>query len=158
MRASQFTPTVLVADDDPDDRLMIREAFEECVIGCRLCFVKDGVELMEHLRTTCDPTDASSTPFPNLILLDLNMPLKDGRQTLKEIKSSPDFRAIPTVILTTSRNEDDIAACYDQGANSYIVKPASYSDLLGIADTLRQYWMEAVTLPIKPECHDQNRP
>nr|WP_297401162.1 response regulator [uncultured Marinobacter sp.] len=158
MRVAQFAPTVLVADDDPDDRLMIQEAFEERVTGCRLYFVEDGAELMEYLRKTYDPTDTSGNQCPNLILLDLNMPLKDGRQALREIKSNPDFRAIPTVILSTSQNEDDIAACYDLGANSYIVKPASYSDLLGITDTLRQYWMDTVELSIKRERHDKYRP
>lgn len=158
MATPERSPYVLVADDDPDDRLLIREAFEERCIRCQLCFVRDGVELMEHLRASTGRSKTTANRCPDLILLDLNMPLKDGRQTLEEIKSDPDFRAIPTVILTTSQNEDDIATCYDLGANSYIVKPASYSDLLGVADTLKHYWMDTVALPIKHERHDKKRP
>jgi len=144
MPAPQFTPLVMVADDDPDDQLMIRDAFEECWAECKLCFVHDGVELLTHLKNT--GSDAGQRR-PDLILLDLNMPRKDGRQTLADIKSSPDFKSIPTVMLTTSQNEDDIASCYDLGANSYIVKPTRYADLLDVAKSLKHYWVNTVELP-----------
>ena len=131
---------------------MIGEAFEERCTGCQLCFVNDGVELMAHLNNARGKTGRR----PDLILLDLNMPRKDGRQTLADIKSDPDLRSIPTVILTTSRNEDDIAGCYDLGANSYIVKPTRYSDLLDVASSLKHYWVDTVELPFKHERHDKS--
>ena len=143
--------TFFIVDDDIDDQELFIEAVSEVDRSISCIPVSNCEEALAVLKST-------KTDLPDMIFLDLNMPLKDGRQALREIKSNPDFRAIPTVILSTSQNEDDIAACYDLGANSYIVKPASYSDLLGITDTLRQYWMDTVELSIKRERHDKYRP
>ncbi len=149
-------PMVLIADDDPDDRLMITEAFTERCRGCRLGFAQDGVQLMRILNRE-EPLPGSKDVMgenPDLILLDLNMPLMDGREALKEIKSNPTLRHIPTVVMTTSDNEDDIRFCHEAGANSYIVKPSSYSELLDIVSVLKSYWIDTVVLPMKQACHD----
>lgn len=133
-------PLILIADDDPDDQLLIREAFEERCKSCQLCFVANGVELMTMLKRYSADNLPGGCPLPDLILLDLNMPLKDGRQALTEIRSDPALRQLPTVIMTTSKNEDDVSFCQSRGANDYIVKPNSYSDLLAIVDSLKPYW------------------
>lgn len=133
-------PLILIADDDPDDQLLIREAFEERCKNCQLCFVSNGVELMTLLRGDSAQALPEGCPTPDLILLDLNMPLKDGRQALIEIRSDPALSQLPTVILTTSKNEDDVNFCQSRGANDYIVKPNSYSDLLAIVESLKTYW------------------
>lgn len=148
MDNQNVTPFVLIADDDPDDRLLIRDAFDERCSECLLCFVQDGEELMRLLNG--DPeaaTPESCCGLPDLILLDLNMPLKDGRQALQEIKSDPRLRKLPTVVLTTSKSEDDVDECYERGANSYIIKPARYSELLGVVESLKTYWVDTVRLP-----------
>lgn len=138
-------PTVLIADDDPDDRLMMQEAFAERYRECRVCFAHDGAQLMRIL---------DQEELPDLILLDLNMPFKDGREALKEIKSSSALRHIPTVIMTTSDNEEDIRFCYHAGANSYIAKPSTYSEILDIVSVLKSYWIDTVILPKKSERHE----
>ena len=149
-------PVILIAEDDPDDRLMLKEAFAERCHGCRICFAHDGVQLMRILNREEQLPDGHNESFacPDLILLDLNMPLKDGREALQEIKSSPRLRAIPTIVMTTSGNEDDIRDCYNAGANSYIVKPTSYTGLLDIVSSLTNYWATTVSLPKRPERHD----
>lgn len=134
-------PMVLIADDDPDDQLMIREAFEERCSDCELRFVCNGVELMAYLRKKPDQSQpAGHCPLPDLLLLDLNMPLMDGRQSLIEIRSDPAFNRLPTVILTTSSNDDDKSFCLAEGANDYIVKPSRYIELLNIVASLQAYW------------------
>ncbi len=146
---------VLIADDDPDDRLLIREAFEERCRACTLYFVQNGDEVLRFLRQPA-PRPGRSHPgrLPDLILLDLNMPLKDGRETLREIKADPLLQAIPTVILTTSRDEDDISSCRQQGASGYLIKPTRYSELLDLVTQLQQNWIETLkTLP-GLESHD----
>lgn len=155
MREHAIAPFILVADDDPDDCLMIREAFEERCRECQLCFVHDGEELMRFLRGEHDqhPTGSRAEELPDLILLDLNMPLMDGRQALQEIKSDPRLRRVPTVILTTSGDEADIAGCYRNGANSYIIKPTRYSELIELAEALKNYWVDTVALPRKVDHH-----
>lgn len=153
-KPSKFA-VVLIADDDPDDRLMIQEAFEERCGACSLYFVQDGVEALGFLRSDCpEATPAHPGRLPDLILLDLNMPLKDGRETLREIKSDPLLQAIPTIILTTSRDEDDRASCNQQGASGYFIKPTRYSDLLELAAILKRTWIDPLKpLPI-PERYD----
>ncbi|MDL0431972.1 response regulator [Marinobacter sp. TBZ242] len=150
-------PIILIADDDPDDRLMMRDAFAERCRDCRMCFAHDGAELMSILNGKEPLLEDIESPcvYPDVILLDLNMPLKDGREALREIKSSPRLRTIPTIVMTTSADEDDIRYCYQAGANSYIVKPSTYSELLDVVSSLTNYWATTVTLPGRPERHDR---
>ncbi|MFW6240471.1 MAG: response regulator [Thermodesulfobacteriota bacterium] len=136
-----------MADDDPDDRLMAREAFEESRLANRLFFVHDGEELMDYLFRRGDFADPARSPRPGVILLDLNMPRKDGREALGEIKTDPDLRRIPIVILTTSKAEEDILRSYDLGANSFITKPVTFESLLNVVRTISSYWFEIVELP-----------
>lgn len=139
--------TILMADDDPDDRQMTREAFEESYLANDLRFVVDGVELLDYLHHRGKYSDPASSPRPGLILLDLNMPKKDGREALREIKADPRLRNIRVVILTTSKAEEDILRSYDLSASSYITKPVTFEALLDVVKTLGKYWLEIVELP-----------
>jgi len=139
--------TILMADDDADDRLMTREAFQECRLGTQLQFVADGQELMDYLNRRGKYADEVLYPMPGLILLDLNMPRKDGREALREIKSDPALRKIPVVVVTTSKAEEDVAASYCDGANSFITKPVSFVALIEVVRTLGKYWLQIVDLP-----------
>jgi two-component system response regulator len=139
--------TILVADDDPDDRLMTREAFSENRIGNDLRFVEDGVELMDYLYRRDKFADPAASPRPSLLLLDLNMPRKDGWEALKEIKSDPAFRGLRIVILTTSKAEQDILRGYDLSVASYITKPVTFESLIEVVRVLGKYWLEIVELP-----------
>lgn len=139
--------TILMADDDEDDRLMTKEAFEEAKLVNELRFVEDGEELLDYLYHRGKYTDPESFPRPGLILLDLNMPRKDGREALKDIKSDPDLRQIPIVVLTTSKAEEDIYRSYDLGVNSFITKPVSFEGMVFVITTLAQYWFQIVKLP-----------
>jgi two-component system response regulator len=141
--------TVLMADDDPDDCLFVKEAFTETRMAKNFHCVEDGQELLEYLRRWGKYADPSLFPYPDLILLDLNMPRKDGRETLTEIKADPDFRTIPIVILTTSRDEKDIAGSYELGASSFITKPAQFEGFMDFAKTVGKYWFELVNLPVR---------
>jgi CheY-like chemotaxis protein len=135
---------ILMADDDEDDRLNTAEAFREHHLANDFHTVNDGEELMLFLRRKGKYADA---PRPGLILLDLNMPRKDGREALREIKTDPALRSIPVVILTTSREEEDILRTYDLGANSFISKPVGFDSLVQLASTMTQYWFQLVELP-----------
>ena len=137
MATVPYKPTILVAEDDPDDQILLRDAFEERLADCKLCFVSNGVELMDRLKHRTSKPDPV---LPDLLLMDLNMPLKDGRQSLREIRSNPGLRHLPTVVMTTSKSEEDRSYCLSHGADAFIVKPASYTDLLDIVDSLRGYW------------------
>src|SRR5687767_8948579 len=139
--------TILIADDDADDRLMAREAFEESRLSNDLRFVEDGVELMDYLKREGKYSDPSVSPRPGLILLDLNMPKKDGREALKEIKANPALKSIRVVILTTSKAEEDIYRTYDLSAASYITKPVTFAGLVEVIRVLGKYWLEIVELP-----------
>jgi two-component system response regulator len=139
--------TILMAEDDPDDRQMTREAFEESHLANDLRFVGDGVELLDYLHHRGKYSDPASSPRPGLILLDLNMPKKDGREALREIKADPRLRNIRVVILTTSKAEEDILRSYDLSASSYITKPVTFEALLDVVKTLGKYWLEIVELP-----------
>ena len=139
--------TILMADDDPDDRLLVRDAFDEIRLSNPLVFVEDGVELMDYLRRRGAYAHLAGTPLPGLILLDLNMPKKDGREVLKEIKQDLALRTIPIVILTTSNVEEDILRTYDLDTNSYIIKPVTFDKLVEIVSKVTQYWLEIVRLP-----------
>ncbi|MDP3563936.1 MAG: response regulator [Methanoregula sp.] len=139
--------TILIAEDDDDDFLLVKEAFEESRLPHEIYRARDGEELLEFLLHKGDFTDRESSPRPMLILLDLNMPKKDGREALAEIKAHPDLRKIPVVILTTSRADEDIIRTYDLGVNSFIRKPVDFSEFVGIIRTLSVYWFEIVELP-----------
>ncbi len=141
------TITILMADDDPDDRLMTRDALEEARLGNDVRFVEDGEELMDYLRHRGKYSSQQDSPRPGLILLDLNMPKKDGREALAEIRSDPNLRQIPVVVLTTSKAEEDIYRTYDLGVNSFITKPVSFEGLVEVMRTVGKYWFEIVKLP-----------
>lgn len=147
MSLNKKLPIILVAEDDADDRLMMREALEEDLIVENLRFVEDGEELMDYLLHTGQYKDFHKFPRPGLILLDLNMPKKDGREALREIKANPKLRQIPIVVLTTSRAEEDIYRTYDLGVNSFISKPVSFEALVSLMQTLNNYWFKTVELP-----------
>ena len=139
--------TILMADDDPDDRVLIQEAFEESKLNNHLFYVKDGEELLDYLEQRGKYAAPIEAPRPDLILLDLNMPKKDGREALKEIKADPELRQIPIVVLTTSHVEEDIYHTYDLGGSSYITKPTTFDGLVEVIQSLSSYWGETVQLP-----------
>lgn len=149
--------TILVADDDADDRMMIRDALEENRLANDLRFVEDGEELMDYLHRRGRYTDPTRCPRPGLILLDLNMPKKDGREALKEIKSDPALREIPVVVLTTSKAQEDIYRTYDLGSNSFITKPVTFDSLVQVTRSLGQYWFGIVELPLGTEKRGRDR-
>jgi CheY-like chemotaxis protein len=150
-RSKNATPiTILMADDDADDRQLTREALEDARLINDIRFVENGEELLEYLRRQGKWAAPADSPRPGLILLDLNMPRKDGRTVLKEIKQDPEFRTIPVVILTTSKSDEDVYRSYDLGVNSYIVKPVTFEALVDILQTLEKYWFEIVELPGLP--------
>ena len=139
--------TILVADDDAEDRMLVAEAFAENQLAHSLRFVKDGEQLMDYLHHRGQYTDPESAPRPGLILLDLNMPRKDGRQALQEIKGDPALRQIPIVVLTTSRAEEDVFHSYDLGVSSFITKPVTFTALVELVKMLSMYWFGLVELP-----------
>jgi CheY-like chemotaxis protein len=139
--------TILIADDDEEDRMMIRDAFEENRLANDLRFVENGEDLMDYLTCQGKYRAIESSPIPGLILLDLNMPKKDGREALKEIKNNPELRGIPIVVLTTSKTEEDVYRTYDLGVNSFITKPVTFDSLVSITKDLGRYWFEIVELP-----------
>jgi two-component system, response regulator len=139
--------TILLADDDPDDRMLARDALDESRLANDLHEVVDGEELLEYLRRQGKYADPASAPRPGLILLDLNMPRKDGREALREIKADPELRSIPVVVLTTSQAEEDIYRTYDLGVSSFITKPVSFEGLVSVMKALGRYWFEIVELP-----------
>ncbi|MBD1880242.1 MULTISPECIES: response regulator [unclassified Coleofasciculus] len=138
-----------MADDDEDDRLLAKDALEECRLANDLHFVVDGEDLMDYLYHRGKYTQLIKSPRPGLILLDLNMPKKDGREALQEIKADPELRPIPVVVLTTSKAEEDIYRSYGLGANSYIAKPVTFESLVSVMKALGKYWFEIVELPLK---------
>jgi CheY-like chemotaxis protein len=135
---------ILMADDDADDRLMAKEALEVSGLRNEIRFVEDGVELLKYLLQQGRYQEA---PRPGLILLDMNMPRKNGREALSEIKTHPELKRIPVVILTTSQAEEDVKVGYDLGANSYITKPVTFEGLVKVMQTLSSYWLEIVRSP-----------
>ena len=138
---------ILIADDDPDDRQMTKEALEENYLLNSLHFVEDGEQLIDYLKRRGKYQDPLTSPRPGLILLDLNMPRKDGREALNEIKSDPELKSIPVIIFTTSKAEEDIIKSYNLGVNCFITKPVTFSGLLDVARSIGQYWFEIVELP-----------
>lgn len=137
---------VLAAEDDPDDRLLVSEAFVEADLPCRLDFVEDGDSLLAYLLGK-EPYADKAEVRPSLILLDLNMPGKDGREALAELKAHPQLRRIPVVVMTTSKAEQDILRSYELGVNSFIVKPITFDGLVEVVRVLGRYWLDVVELP-----------
>ena len=150
--------TILMADDDPDDCLLVGKAFKTSRLCNDLRFVQDGEELMDYLYRQGKYGGPDQAPRPGLILLDLNMPKKDGREALTEIKNDPELREIPVVVLTTSRDEEDVLKSYNLGANSYITKPVTFEGLVEVVKSLGKYWFEIVELPLAArQDHDGKR-
>jgi CheY-like chemotaxis protein len=142
--------TVLMVDDDPDDFFLVRHALGDKMKGLDLQLLEDGEELMDYLRQKGKFEEKTGALRPCLILLDLNMPKMDGREALREIRADPLLLHIPVVVFTTSNDREDIMSSYRLGANSFVVKPASYERLVAILDSLVDYWAKSVELP--PRC------
>jgi CheY-like chemotaxis protein len=142
---------ILLADDDADDREMTRRALDRNHLVSDFHTVRDGEELLDYLHRRGDFAPPALAPRPGLILLDLNMPKKDGREALAEIKADPALRSIPVVVMTTSNAEQDIACTYDLGSNSFISKPVTLAGLVDVTKVLGQYWFEIVRLPATPD-------
>lgn len=146
--------TILMADDDEEDRELTRDALSAAHLKNQLHFVGDGQELLDYLRRdgAYHGSDAAA-PRPGIILLDLNMPKKDGREALAEIKADESLRQIPVVVLTTSNDEQDVLRSYDLGVNSFITKPVTFSALVEVMSTWTRYWFEIVELPGQPSSY-----
>ena len=148
MTPTQKPNIILMADDDDDDRLLAQDALAESQVGGALRFVGNGEELLDYLCHRGKYQSPAEAPRPGLILLDLNMPLKDGREALREIKANPELRRIPVVVLTTSKADTDVGAIYDLGANSFISKPFQFEALVRVMKRLAEYWFQTVELPV----------
>jgi CheY-like chemotaxis protein len=154
MEGSGKPIVILMADDDEDDRMLTAEALEESRLSNQIHFVENGEEALDYLYRRGRYADPKLSPRPGLILLDLNMPKKDGRETLREIKADPNLRRIPVVVLTTSKAECDIYRSYDLGANTYIAKPVTFDSMVDVMRTLGKYWFTLVELPPEDCCGD----
>jgi CheY-like chemotaxis protein len=141
------SPVILMADDDTDDCLLVRDALNEACGRCDLRFVGDGEELFEYLGRDGKFAEVGAAPRPDLILLDLRMPRKDGRESLRQLKAEPRWRRIPVVVLTTSTSEDDIRFAYDHGVNSYMTKPTTFRELVDAVGLLIRYWFKLIRCP-----------
>jgi CheY-like chemotaxis protein len=144
---NQKSVVILLADDDQEDCYLIGEALNESHIPHQLILVQDGEDLLDYLNRRGKYGGAENWVRPGLILLDLNMPRKDGREALEEIKRDPELRRIPIVVFTNSRAEEDILSCYNLGVSGFISKPANYMGLLNAVQTLSNYWLHVVSLP-----------
>ena len=138
---------ILYAEDDPEDRMLVEDAMEESRLVNDMHFVENGEELMDYLYRRGKYANMSDTPLPGLILLDLNMPKKDGREALEEIKADPDLKRIPIVVLTTSKAEEDILSTYDLGVSGFVIKPITFESLVSVLKTVSKYWFEVVEPP-----------
>jgi CheY-like chemotaxis protein len=147
MKAENSSIVILIADDDEEDRMLACDALVESRLSNDTYCVTNGEDLMDYLRRQGKYTPPADAPRPGLILLDLNMPRKDGREALREIKSDPNLRQIPVVVLTTSKAEEDILRSYDSGASSFISKPVTFEGLVDVMKVLGRYWFEIVDLP-----------
>lgn len=139
--------TILIAEDDPDDRMITTDALAEAHLANEVHYVEDGEQLLDYLLRRNNYAKLAGEPLPGLILLDLNMPRKDGREALKEIKNDPELRRIPVVVLTTSKAEEDILRTYNLGVNSYVTKPVTFDSFVEMIKVLGRYWFEIVELP-----------
>jgi CheY-like chemotaxis protein len=145
---SQPLATIVIADDDSDDRLMIEDAFKENHLANPRIYVEDGEKLLHYLRSDQRTSEmAGGQPRPALILLDLNMPRLDGRGVLAQLKADPELRRIPVVVLTTSKLEEDILKTYDLGVSSFITKPVTFDALVDVVKSLNDYWIKIAQLP-----------
>jgi len=139
---------ILIAEDDADDRYLLQTAFTETGYPEKFDFVENGIELLNYLDNMYSNTAAEIHILPGFILLDLNMPKKDGREVLKELKQHPVFKKIPVIVFTTTKNELEIKRCYELGANSYIIKPASFDGLLKVVENIRSFWFQTASIPL----------
>jgi CheY-like chemotaxis protein len=139
---------IIMAEDDADDRLLVKDALQECEWDADLRFVENGEELLDYLLHQGKYKNGEQSPRPGLILLDLNMPRKDGREVLSDIRGHAELRRIPVVVLTTSRADTDIERIYELGANSFISKPVQFDGLVNLMRVLGQYWFKTVELPV----------
>jgi CheY-like chemotaxis protein len=138
---------ILYAEDDPEDRMLLEDAWEENRLANELHFVEDGEELMDYLHRRGKHAKLAGELLPGLILLDLNMPKKDGREALTEIKADPNLRRIPIVVMTTSKEEEDVLRTYDMGVSGFVIKPVTFESLCEMIKGLSKYWFEIVELP-----------
>lgn len=138
--------TIIIADDDPEDRMLAEDALKEGRLANDIRAVEDGEELLDYLYQRGKYADQDSAPRPGMILLDLNMPRMDGREALRVIKGDPALRRIPVIVLTTSKAEEDIFRSYDLGVNSFIIKPVTFDSLVNIMRVLELYWFEIVEI------------
>jgi two-component system, response regulator len=147
MSTDRTSVVILLADDDPDDRMLTKRALKRNRLANDVKSVEDGEELMDYLYKRNRYAESASAPLPGLILLDLNMPRKDGREALQEIKSDPNLRRIPVVVLTTSEADQDILRSYDLGVNAFVTKPVTFDGLANAIKRLGDFWFEIVKLP-----------
>ena len=138
--------TILIADDDRNDCELVEEAYKESEVDFNLVFVHDGIELLQYLRHQGSYSDYAATQRPDLILLDLNMPRKNGHEALAEVKADPELRSIPVVVLTISNSEEDILRTYELGGAGFIIKPVTVTDMVEVVKVLNEYWFEVVEL------------
>ncbi|WP_242696273.1 response regulator [Longitalea luteola] len=138
---------ILIAEDDADDRYLLQTAFSETGYPEKIDFVENGIEVLNYLDDIYTSNNMEVKALPGFILLDLNMPKKDGREVLKEIKQHPVFKKIPVIVFTTTKNEIEIKRCYELGANSYIVKPISFDALLKVVENIRSFWFQTASIP-----------
>jgi CheY-like chemotaxis protein len=158
MKKKDSRIVILMAEDDPDDRLLSKEALIEAHLVNELRFVEDGEQLMDYLLQRGQFETPKKAPRPGLILLDLNMPKMDGREALREIKNTPSLRSIPIVVLTTSKAEEDVIRSYELGVSGYITKPVSLHQLVRVMETINQYWFEIVQLPPYHDSYSSDLP
>jgi CheY-like chemotaxis protein len=147
MNDANKAKVILMAEDDSDDRLLVKDAMAECRWEGDLRFVENGEELLDYLMRRGKYSQPACAPRPRLILLDLNMPRKDGREALREIKADEELRRIPVVVFTTSKAGTDIDRMYELGANSFISKPIQFDALVNVMRILGHYWFNTVELP-----------
>lgn len=139
---------ILIAEDDADDRYLLQTAFAETGYPGQIDFVENGIEVFNYLENIYASNNLEMKALPGFILLDLNMPKKDGREVLKELKQHPVFKKIPVIVFTTTKNEIEIKRCYELGANSYVVKPITFDALLKVVENIRSYWFQTASIPV----------
>ncbi|HLL93526.1 MAG TPA: response regulator [Spirosoma sp.] len=137
---------ILIADDDADDRMFLEQAMRQNGYSQGIQFVNDGEELMDYLYRKGE-FNSQNAPWPSMLILDLNMPRKNGFQALLEIKENPKLRRLPVIVMTTSSAEEDVLKTYNLGVNSFVTKPFNYNRLVEIVGTLKAYWMDMAKLP-----------